>query len=81
MFCIYKDLDYLSYVDVTNIVAWFRHNGLVVNSDESHFLISPYEKISLEIINSIVERNYYEKLLGITNDNELTFMKISYRYV
>ena len=35
---------------INNIFAWFKNNGLVANSGKSHFLVSPYEKISLKIL-------------------------------
>ena len=34
---------------INNIFLWFKNNGLVANSGKSHFLVSPYEKISLKI--------------------------------
>ena len=41
---------------INNIFAWFKNNGLVANSGKSHFLVSPYEKISLNHVNT---RFYY----------------------
>ena len=35
---------------ISSIFAWFKNNGLVANSGKSHFLVSPYEKISLKIL-------------------------------
>ena len=60
---------------INNIFAWFKNDGLVANSGKSHFLVSPYEKISLKILGSIVESSTCEELLGITIDSELTFHK------
>ena len=40
---------------INNIFAWFKKNGLVANSGKSHFLVSPYEKISLKILGSTIE--------------------------
>ena len=60
---------------INNIFAWLKSNALVANSGKSHFLVSPYEKISLKILGSAVESSPCEELLGITIDNELTFHK------
>ena len=55
--------------------AWFKHDGLVANSGKNDFLGSPYEKISLKILDSTVESSPYKDLSGITSDGELTFQK------
>ena len=34
------------------IFTWFKHTGLEANSGKSHFLMSPYEIISLKILDS-----------------------------
>ena len=60
---------------INNIFAWLENNGLVANSGKSHFLVSPYEKISLKILGSTVKYSSCEELLGITIDSELTFHK------
>ena len=60
---------------INNIFAWFESNRLVANSDKSHFLVSPYEKISLQILGSTVESSPCEELSGITIDSELIFPK------
>ena len=60
---------------INSIFSWFKNNGLVVNSGKSHFLVSPYEKISLKILGSTIESSPSEELLGITIDSELTFHK------
>ena len=52
-----------------------QKNGLVANPGKSHFLVSPYEKISLKILGSTIESSPSEELLGITIDSELTFHK------
>ena len=52
-----------------------QKNGLLANSGKSHFLVSPYEKISLKILGSAIESRPSEELLGITIDSELTFHK------
>ena len=52
-----------------------KKNGLLANSGKGHFLVSPYEKISLKILGSTIESSPSEELLGITIDSELTFHK------
>ena len=52
-----------------------KKNGLLANSGKSHFLVSPYEKISLKILGSTIESSPSDKLLGITIDSEVTFHK------
>ena len=52
-----------------------KKNGLLANSGKSHFLVSPYEKISLKILGSTIESSPSEELLGITIDSEFTFHK------
>ena len=61
---------------INNIFAWFKNNGLVANSGKRHFLVSPYEKISLKILGSAVKSSPCEELLEITIDSELTFHKL-----
>ena len=60
---------------INNIFGCFKNNGLVANSGESHFLISPYEKIILKILGFAVGSSPCEELLGITIDSELTIYK------
>ena len=60
---------------INNIFAWLKNNGLVANSGKRHFLVIPYEKISLKILGSTIDSSPPEELLGITIDSELTFHK------
>ena len=62
---------------IDNIFAWFKNNGLVANSGKSHFLVSPYEKISLKLLGSNIESSPCEELSGITIDSYIcnTFYK------
>ena len=60
---------------INNIVTSFKHNGLIANSGKSHFLISPYEKLSSKILDSTVESSLCEEHLGIRMDSELAFHK------
>ena len=53
---------------INNIFAWFKNNGLVANSGKRHFLVIPYEKISLKILGSTIDSSPPEELLGITID-------------
>ena len=59
--------------NVNTLFNWFRQNGLIANSGKSHFLISPYEKRSLKIHDSIIASSSSEKLLGVLIDSELNF--------
>ena len=52
-----------------------QKSGLVANPGKSHFLVSPYEKISLKILGFTIASGPSEELLGITIDSELTFHK------
>ena len=47
---------------INNMFPWFKNNGLVANSGKSHFLVIPYEKISLKILSSTVESSPCEEL-------------------
>ena len=59
--------------EVTNVLKWFHENGLIANSSESHFLISPYETKSIQIQNSCIKASSSEELLEIKIDSNLTF--------
>ena len=60
---------------INNIFAWFKNNGLVANSGKSHFLVSPYERITLKTLGSTIESSLPEELSGIAIDSELIFDK------
>ena len=60
---------------INSIFAWFKNNELVANSGKNYFLVSPYGKLSLKILDSTIESSPCEELLGITIDSELTFHK------
>ena len=60
---------------INNIFSWFKNNGLLANSAKSHFLVSPYEEISMKILGSTVASSHFEELLGIKIDSELKFHK------
>ena len=69
-----KAIEFLE-LTIHNIFTCFKQNRLVANSDRSSFLISPYEKISLKILDSIAKSSLCKGLLGITSDTELIFHK------
>ena len=48
---------------INNIFAWFKNNRLVATSSKSHFLVSPYGKISSKILDSTVEPSPCENFL------------------
>ena len=60
---------------INSIFAWFKNKKLIANSGKNYFLVSPYEKLSLKILDSTIESSPCDELLGITIDNELTFHK------
>ena len=60
---------------INSIFAWFKNNELVANSGKNYFLVSPYEKLSLKILDSTIESSPCEELLGITIGSELTVHK------
>ena len=62
---------------INNIFAWFKNNGLVANSGKRHFLVIPYEKISLKILGSIIDSSPPEELLGITIDKHKIIKDLS----
>ena len=59
--------------NVTNVFKWFHENGLMANSNKSHFLISPYVTKSIQIQNSCIKASSSEELLGINTESNLTF--------
>ena len=59
--------------NVTNLFKWFHENGLMANSSKIHFLISPYETISIQIQNSCIKASSSAELLGIKIDSNLFF--------
>ena len=54
---------------INDIFTSFKNNGLIENSVKSHFLVSPYEKISLKILVPTIESSPSEELLRITIDS------------
>ena len=52
--------------NVYKFFNWFRQNGLIVNSDRSHFLTSSYERRSLKIHDSVITSTSSEELLGFS---------------
>ena len=59
--------------NVNTLFNWFRQNGLLINSDKSLSLTSPYERRTLKINDSIITSSFSEELLGVLIDSELTF--------
>ena len=54
---------------INDIFASSKNNGLVENSVKSHFLVSPYEKISLKILVPTIQSCPSEELLRMTIDS------------
>ena len=59
--------------NVNTLFNWFRQNGLIANSSKSHILISPYERMTLKIHDSIITSSSSLELLVVLIDSELTF--------
>ena len=65
--------DFSSIINVlesnaNTLFNWFWQNGLISNSDKSHFLISPYERRSLKIHDTIITSSSSEELMGVLID-------------
>ena len=55
--------------------TWFENNGMKVNPEKSHLILShPYEKETF-ISGELIENSKCEKLLGVLIDHKLTFDK------
>ena len=53
--------------------TWFENNGMKVNPEKSHLILShPYEKETF-ISGELIENSKCEKLLGVLIDHKLTF--------
>ena len=59
--------------DSIQLFKWFSDNQMKANKDKSHLVISNNEKVSMKIDNIGLEKNSYEKLLGIIIDSKLNF--------
>ena len=56
-----------------DLFTWFNNNGMKVNADKCHLLLSTKEKLKANISNYTIINSGKEKLLGLTIDNHLKF--------
>ena len=45
---IFLKLSFFLKSNIINVFEWSHRNGLIVNSNKSHFLISPYRHVKLK---------------------------------
>ena len=57
----------------TDLFQWFSENGMKVNPDKCHLLLSSTLPLSITIGHTTIRNSNYEKLLGIVIDNKLNF--------
>ena len=74
--------DFSSIINVlesnaNTLFNWFWQNGLISNSDKSHFLISPYKEGLLKIHDTIITSSSSEELMGVLIDT--CFLWSSYK--
>ena len=55
------------------LFKWFSDNQMKANPDKCHFLMSSDENINLIIEDQAISNSKCQKLLGIKNDNKLSF--------
>ena len=56
------------------LIEWYENNYLKPNPDKWHLILSePGDSMKIMIGNEIISNSAYEKLLGVTFDNKLTF--------
>ena len=56
------------------LIEWYGNNYLKPNPDKWHLILSePGDSMKIMIGNEIISNSAYEKLLGVTFDNKLTF--------
>ena len=56
-----------------SIFEWFENNGLKGNPDKCHLLLSKNDKFEANINENRISNTRFEKLLGVTFDNQLNF--------
>ena len=76
----YAAINYTINYNLNNILKYFKHNELIVNTAKTNFLIFhnnnikiDYFKIMLKLDDNQLEHKNYIKFLGINFDNKLTF--------
>ena len=56
-----------------SIFEWFENNGMKANPDKCHLLLSKNENFEANINENNISNTSFEKLLGVTFDNQLNF--------
>ena len=56
-----------------SIFEWFENNGMKANPDKCHLLLSNNENFEANINENRISNTRFEKLLGVTFDNQLNF--------
>ena len=56
-----------------SIFEWFENNGMKANPDKCHLLLSNNENFEANINEKRISNTRFEKLLGVTFDNQLNF--------
>ena len=56
-----------------SIFEWFENNGMKANPDKFHLLLSKNENFEANINENRISNTRFEKLLGVTFDNQLNF--------
>ena len=56
-----------------SIFEWFENNGMKANPDKCHLLLSKNENFEANIIENRISNTRFEKLLGVTFENQLNF--------
>ena len=59
--------------ETQNLFQWFINNGLKVNPDKCHLLLTSQESLSIKVGNDIIKNKDSQKLLGITINSKLNF--------
>ena len=63
------------------IFKWFSENQFQANASKCHVLLSTDERVQEKIGAAQIENSSSEKLLGVTNDAELSFEKQSNKFM
>ena len=65
--------------DCSVTVTWFSNNLLKINDEKCHFMVFGDKNIEIiiKIGNSEIKESDYEKLLGITFDKKLNFIRFT----
>ena len=56
-----------------SIFEWFENNGMKANPDKCHLLLSKNENFAANINENRISNTRFEKLIGVTFDNQLNF--------